>query len=101
MRRMTSAPLGLPLTAQEARADVCGSELSAKRFLLLLALCGDRFHGRLHLLRIAQIVTAQRLQILVELVNQRHPGGYVQPYDSLFGNIVEILHRSEEHTSEL
>src|SRR5580692_1789570 len=61
--------------------------------LLLLPLRGDGFHGRLHLLRISQIVTAQRLQIVVELINQRHPGRDIHPHDSVFGNIVEILHQ--------
>src|SRR5580700_6922034 len=51
--------------------------------LFLLALRRHGFHGRLHLLRIAQIIAAQRLQIVAKLVDQRHPRGDVQPYDSL------------------
>ncbi len=37
--------------------------------LLLLPLRGDGFHGRLHLLGIAEIVTAQRLQAVAEFVD--------------------------------
>src|SRR5215468_568018 len=44
----------------------------------LLALGRDGFHRRLHFIRVAEIVASNRFQTVVEFINQRHAGGYVQ-----------------------
>src|ERR1035437_10308206 len=55
-----------------------GPPASPTTSLLLLPLRGHRFHGGFHLFGIAQIVAVERLQIVVELVHQRHARRYVQ-----------------------
>src|ERR1017187_9451196 len=57
--------------------------------------CGiaDRFHGGLDLLGVAQIVAVQGLQVVVELVYQRHARRNVQLDDVTLRDIIEVLHQ--------
>ena len=61
--------------------------------LLLLTLRRDGFHRRLHLFRIAQVIPVERLHLVVEFINKRHAGRYVQFNDVALGDFVEILHQ--------
>src|SRR5689334_8787952 len=67
--------------------------------LLLFALCGNRLHSGLNLLRIAEIVAPNRLQLGIEFVHQRHARGYVQLDDRFFRHVVQVLDQRSQAVS--
>src|SRR5262249_7656681 len=56
-----------------------------------LALVGHRGHRRADRRGVAEVVMPQRLQVAVELVDERLAGWDVETHDLLVGDVVEIL----------
>src|SRR5690606_36932962 len=93
-RRAYSAELAPSAAASAAGGTPPASTAQASRpaarrmasALLGLALGGHRRHGGLDLGRIAQVVVADRPQVVVQLVDQGLAGGDVEVHDLLVGD---------------
>ena len=60
---------------------------------LLLTLIRYRIHLCLDLLWITEILTLNRLQVFIKIVNQRHTRRDIQTKDRVVIHIIEILHQ--------
>src|SRR5215471_14806858 len=78
---------------QTARGDAAGRERNpqhprGRANLLLFSLRRHGLHGRLHLLRIAEVVAIERLEIVVQLIDKRHPGRNVELDDIGLAHVI-------------
>src|SRR4029077_12938130 len=71
-------------------AKGCGSGGEGLLPLRLLRHRLGRLAGRVG---IAQVIAAERLQVVVQLVDERDAGGDVQPHDLLVRDVVQMLHQ--------
>src|SRR5690349_950374 len=68
-----------------------GSHSATSSALLSLALVGNGFHRLLDGLGIAKVVVLDRLEVIVQLINQRLRGGDVEFDDFRIRDVVEVL----------
>lgn len=66
------------------------------RDLLGLALIGDCVHRRSNGFLVAEVVAFDRLQIVVEFINERDAGRDVELENLFLSEVVEILHKGAE-----
>src|ERR1017187_212296 len=101
---ISAKTIKLPRSSTPANSSICSAparsedrgRLDCTLALLFLALRRHRFHRGFHLFRVAQVVAVERLQVLIELVDQWHAGGNVEIDNLFLGNVVEVLDQRTE-----